>query len=319
MTQSHEARIDQDPRNQKQLDTEPSYDGTPFVANREVNEISLTKLAVKVGAAAIIVAGIFGVWQAKKFNDSADDILREADTSNSASPFPGSYNSAPPTTIYIEGDNNKDGALSKAEIQSLDPITNREAVENVDVKSLVSAYASDLDAWRQDAYDIMNKRMTKEQSGVITMPSVNDKLSYSDQDVINAVAIDTADASVQDNNPAEGQRMLPLIMDKNCPGFDEYFDKIPNDKMIINAAKQTGRELPRPTESFMQYDLKDVAQARIIKWENIPGPHESSEMTYQRYALYVLNENEGNSTWQLVNKWETDNIDVVREIESLQI
>jgi len=308
--------IDQDPLKQKKLNTEPSNGDPLLVAEKEINISKRTRLAVAAGAGVVALAAIFG-WVAKGVADDARGLVNSHGTDNSDKPFPGSYNGED-TTIYIQGDTDKDGALSKSEIQALDPIVDREAVKSVDVKSLLSAYASDLDSWRADTYAIMERRyMNDAQKDVVSVPIEQDKRLYSDQDVINSITIDLADMSVQTKNPTEGQRMLPLILDRNSAGFDEFYNKITDPSIIIDVNKHTGKQIPKPTGSFMGHDLSDVADARVIEWENVPGDYEPDATNFTRYALYVLNEKNGESSWQLINKWSPDQPGLQEAIDAL--
>lgn len=316
MTQPHKAHIDQVPPYQNNSNLEPAYNGSPFVADKEIDTKKRTKFAVYVGGAAVVAAAVFGGWMAKSFTSESSNILDKAGNQNSDTPFPGSYDAAPPT-ITIEGETIQNEILTKEEIQALDPAEYPEAVKSVDAKSLLSAYGSDLDSWRLDTFNYMKEHfLNAEQEKVLSMPPSGDKILYSNQDVINSVSIDLADASIQ-KIPEEGQRILPLIVNKNCPGFETYFNSVHQEGITININKDLGEQIPKPTETFMGHDISNASDARIIKWENLPTEGQEVDYEYQRYALYVLNEHDGESSWQLVDKWSTDRQDINNAIRSL--
>ena len=263
-------------------------------------------------AAVGVGAGIFAYASAKGKNEAYEQVLGGGIT-NSAEPFPNSSNGE--ITPLVIGDTNGDGEVTKDEIQQSSPL---EAAK-VDIEFLLKAYAQDFDDWREDSFKFLYKYMTPEQREIVKMPGSTDKSQFSDQEVANIVSIDIADASMQQDNPEEGQRMLPLVIDPDCEGFETFHKMVPMEGMVIAAYRQVGPELGRiESESFMGIDLTDAEQARIIKQEIIPGVGDDPTIRKQQYGLYTLNTVDGQSSWKLVQKWNDDHSELLEAIRPLK-
>lgn len=281
---------------------------------------------VKRGLAAVATVGVLGVgisgWNYLKLRNDTDGFTEPLgnDKSASAEPFNNSQSSET-VLVPVMGDADGDRVVTKQEISSLDPSEDEDAevIKSIEPGFLVEAYAADLDSWRQPTLEILKQHTTSTQADTLSLPLTEDKSAYTDQEVLNAIAIDLADASVQKNDPADGQRMLPMIIDRDCPGFDGYFNKITDGGMIIDINKQIDESLSPPTSSFMGHDLNKptITQARVIKWENIPGGPESESEDYNRYGLYALHETNGKSAWQLVDKWNVTDHKVMQAVKAL--
>ncbi len=262
-------------------------------------------------AAVGVGAGIFAYASAKGKNEAYEQVLGGGIT-NSAEPFPNSSNGE--ITPLVIGDTNGDGEVTKDEIQQSSPL---EAAK-VDTEFLLKAYGQDFDNWREATYDILYKNMTAEQQEVVKMPGSTDKSQFSDQEVTNVVTIDIADASIQEV-PEEGQRMLPVVMDPECAGFDGIQEKLPLEGVSVLAYRQIGPELEHiESDSFMGIDLSRVKEARVIKQENIPGKGQDQDRIFQQYGLYVLNDVNGRDSWQLVQKWDDDHSELLEAIRQLR-
>ncbi|UXA09995.1 hypothetical protein KXD97_17560 [Mycobacterium sp. SMC-8] len=265
---------------------------------------SLSWVKWLVIAVAVVVVGS-GAWYAWGYfaAKGSIDAVRDATVTEGTS--------TAEIISQLRGDTNGDGKVTKDEIQQSNPL---EAAK-IDTEYLLKAYAQDFDDWREDSFKFLYKYMTPEQREVVKMPGLTDKSQLSDQEVANIVSIDIADASMQQDKPEEGQRMLPLVIDPGCEGFETFFKMVPMEGMIIAAYRQVGPELERiKSKSFMGIDLTNTEQARIIKQEILPGIGDDPTIRKQQYGLYTLNTVNGHSSWKIVQKWDDDNSELLDAI-----
>lgn len=205
--------------------------------------------------------------------------------------------------LPIAGDQNGDGFLSKDELHGMAP----DAVAKVDPKLLASAYASDFDAWRQDTLIIQMKHgnLSDETLAVIGSPEslpTGPKSEYTDQQVLNQVSLDETDASIQEDL-IDGKRMMPLPINPESGGFEDSVNHLtPGNGAVLNYHRQVGESLPRPEASFNGVNLRQYAQARVIKQELLRNNRSTSE-TFTEYGLYGLVKNGESEEWQLVRRW----------------
>lgn len=209
-------------------------------------------------------------------------------------------------SIELPGDKNHDNVLSKYELSEMTP----EQVAMVDPSQLVVAYGPDFDAWRKDTLKILIKRdkLTPDQAAVIGTPDslpTGPKDLYSDQDVMNQVTLDIADASIQEDN-TEGLRMLPLPYSPEATGFEKARRFAATEGVVVlEPSRQVGESLPHPTGKFNGVDLTKYADARIIKQELLPNEGWDDRRTVQ-YGLYGLVKNGNDESWQLLRSYKDD-------------
>ncbi len=244
-------------------------------------------------AVAVVVVGC-GAWYAWGYFETKGAIAAEAGHNAGSSTASGGDRSSANVPPLL-GDTNHDGTLSKDELHALDPAdVAKVAADTKNLPMLVDAYEPDFDRWRQEIFDQVKGSLTPAQRTILTVPT-GPKESYADQDVINQVTLDLADASAQDDT-LNGERMLPLPC---SPGLVEFPDDIKatetnkyrsadaKDKVpIVNANRFVGPSLPRPTGSFNGVDLSGYSQIRVIPREYVPGPNDPTP-AYTRNCQYL--------------------------------
>lgn len=202
----------------------------------------------------------------------------------------------------MKGDQNGDDILSKEELHAMDPYD----VANVAPSILADAYTSDFDNWRQDTYNILvkNNGLTSDQLSVVSVPT-GPKTDYTDQQVMNQVTLDITDANIQEI-PADGQRMLPLVFNRDSGGFDEAMTLTASQETtVMNAYRQISDSIPHPKESFNGVDLSDYVQSRVVR--RVLLPNNENAMGIEEIALFGLVQGKsGAQEWQLVRHWLGD-------------
>ncbi len=241
------------------------------------------------------------------------------------------YDTSNPTAEapLIPGDTNGDGKVSRDEFKALianatkaEDVTN--AISNIPDSVIIDTYGGLFDKWRQATFDNLTStdNFSPEAKAVVTVP-IGEKENYSDQDVLNANALDEADSATQ-NNSLEGQVMFRVPYSQKIGGFSEsetkiFFNngnalKVP----IFTAAKVAGESLPHPTGEFNGTVLPEnkFAQVRIIKEELLPSRDGQTQASTE-YGLYGLEKSESEPQWQLIGRWAIDDPGVQDAIRRL--
>lgn len=195
-------------------------------------------------------------------------------------------------------------------------------VASLPVSELVTAYAPDLDSWRQISYNalVKSKGLTSDQLSSMSVPT-GPKSSYSDQDILNQVSLDILDASYQDN-PTFGPHALPLIISPDMNYYSSNLNIVNNNAanggtglLDISLYKQVGNVLPRITNrSFSDVDLTSYAQAALIQQESEPinGQAPSTE-----YGLYGLVKNGPDEEWQALRFYDPTDTGFITALSGL--
>lgn len=276
--------------------------GNPQQGNPKEKLSTRNKLIAAFGAGAVSVAAIFGVTHA--MGNDEKSVPQE----NSAT------HDTPPPSVDVNG--NPINELKSPESK----------VATGETLALLQAHSKNFDEWRGQTLDLLNRhnKLTTEQrqfleENLATLSQKTDKSMYSDQEVLAAVALDVADASIQDNL-AEGHAMLPLIISKRSGQYFTDTDlRLGNgDGAILNIYNQSGPDLPRPKESFWRIALDNVKDARVIiqtTTSNIPGDNE----IFTEAGLYVLNsDGNGNEQWQVRARLGLDDPEVQKDVTQLR-
>jgi hypothetical protein len=289
----------------------------PNARNSHKGRNKLIALAVT----GVMGAGAYGIYSA--IEDGTEHAIEKlfpdkTDTTSQIGDAPGSGISNDPMH-YLPGDTNHDGAYSNDELKAMSPAD----VANISPSLLLPVYGPELDSWRQDTYNnvIRAGRFTADQLSNVTVPT-GEKAAYSDQDILNQVALDVIDASTQDDT-VDGERILALPYDKGLGGFTQTVKQIdtnqnsnPTKMPVINSFKELGEPLPRPKSSFNGLDLSDYTQVRLIQQEALPNNPQDPEFT--EYGLYGLVANGNSEEWRELRRWTVDDYNFSEALSALK-
>ena len=261
-----------------------------------------------VALAAVIAGGIGGI----AYN------MGSKNSSNSAEGSGGLSGTEPVASVqYDPADTDRDGIISPIEAiyadgtvtaEELNTLPDPTQTEFVDPADLVSVYANDFDAWRQQTKDILIKKgwLTNEQLAVLAeMPDAAlPKEQWTDQMVLNAISLDIADSMIQE--PRElGVRMLPTVLDPETPSFAEVREDI-GEYVTVNILKTDLSEKPRGSEFMGITELSP--NARVIIADYVRDRDAAGSVEHSRVILLVdLEEGKDNSsqTWRELGAWDS--------------
>lgn len=248
-----------------------------------------------IGGAIVVAAIGGGVYEAKKF-DYADKA--EAGVPPNSLGNPQSAGAAQRPVI----DTNDSGAHRKDQIKAMDP----NAAATLDPAELTATFAGDFDRYRAQVYGTLLKTdLTAEQRGYLSVPpTTNDKSTWTDQQVVNAVTLDVADATLEEDLNT-GKVELAAVLDPQCGGFQAIRDGMrPNGQFVANVdIYKVGNPEPRPKHNtFLHVPIGP--NARLIFQSPVPGPGRSGGPS--QYALYDLIQSNGASNWKMLRRWTAD-------------
>lgn len=258
--------------------------GNPQQGNPKEKLSTRNKLIAAFGAGAVSVAAIFGVTHAMGHDEKS--VPQE----NSAT------HDTPPPSVDVNGNPINDEVKSP-----------ESKVATGETLALLQAHSKNFDEWRGSMLDLLKKhRMlsTEEEtfleSNYATLSNKSDKSTYTDNEVLAAVALDVADASAQDS-PAEGRDMLPVVIGKQAEYFQDALVRIGNGKgAIIDIYSQSGNTLKHPKGTFVSENLEHTKDARVIIQTKMVGINGRTDV-FTEAGVYVLNsDGADNEQWQVI-------------------
>lgn len=163
--------------------------------------------------------------------------------------------------------------------------------EPTDNQSLLIKYGSDFDAWRQQTYDILLKQNYITSTHRFVTVATGPKDAYGSQDILNQVALDVADASLQ-VPIVNGERMLSLVEDPKLGNYQDdmrYFDAHKGHQPDVNLHRVAGRSF-QLTGYFNGVDLTPYTRATLIEQEFIPSPGDNPTALHRVWPLRAYSE-----------------------------
>lgn len=260
------------------------------------------KLIAAFGAGAVSVAAIFGVTHA--MGNDEKSVPQE----NSAT-----YDTPPPS-VDVNG-NPITSETVKPEIK----------IATGEILKLLQEHSKNLDEWRGLTLDILkrNKLLSPEEqsfleSNYATLSEKADKSTYTDNEILAVTALDRADVSSQDDYSI-GHAMLPLINSKKSTDFNDLNLKIGNGKgALIDVFQQNGSSLKHPTNTFLDEDLQNTKDTRVIVQSKILGINGRTEVLVD-VGVYALNsDGQGNEQWQQKERYDLNYNGLQTALDSLR-
>ncbi|MDI9960738.1 MULTISPECIES: hypothetical protein [unclassified Rhodococcus (in: high G+C Gram-positive bacteria)] len=257
-------------------------------------------VGLTIGAVVVVGALIFGgtLLYGKSQVDEIKDAMASSDSqSASVEGAAGSVNSV---TRYDTADLE---AMDSSEFRSLDA--------NVRINHL----ARTLDGWRADTLAIMRKYMSPEQAALVDAQLPSNKSDYSDQDILNAYAIDVFDASVQGDtvkDNEEGRKLLSVVVDPDHPNYATLSAQIGNGKGgILSVFKASENSYPRiVSEKFMDLNVGSGGAA-IIRNTGVQDGKEYLSL------FELLRSSDGAQSWILKASYRPNDPAVAEAIQNI--
>jgi hypothetical protein len=178
-----------------------------------------------------------------------------------------------------------------------------ESFASVDIVPRLDFYGPRIDEWRDAAYTgVLYDLLDSNERQIVNNNLPADKSQYTPQDILNAYAIDVADASSQNTGTPkdiqEGRKIQSVIMSPEHPGFERVIEKIGNGQGTIVSVNSVVREYPRLTNvTFRGHSIGDNG-AELIRYKSLASGEEG-------YGLFTLLETpSGNTIWQFTDQYE---------------
>lgn len=253
------------------------------------------KLLMAVGAGAVSVAAIFGVAHSGSDEKS---VPQESSVTHDSS---------------VKGAENtfKDHAIAKGE-----------------TLNLLKAHSDNFDSWRGIELGLM-KQLNQLSADEIefldqnyaSLSQKSDKSTYTNNEILAAVALDIGDASAQDD-VRDGVNMLPLVVSPNADGYNHILSVVsdPSAGAVVTIYSENGSSLDRLSSgSFLDEKIENTKDARAIVQTKFAGVGSKND-TYTELGVYVLNsDGNGHEQWQLLNRYSMNSQRVQDAITSLNL
>ena len=278
------------------------HTGNPERGNPKEKLSTRNKLIAAFGAGAVSVAAIFGVTHA--MGNDEKSVPQE----NSAT------HDTPPPSVDTDG--------NTITIESSKP---ESKIATGETLALLQEHSKNFDEWRGKMLDLLksNHMLSAEEetfleSNYATLSNKSDKSTYTDNEVLTAVALDVADASAQDS-PAEGRDMLPVVIGKQAEYFQDALVKIGNGKgAVIDIYSQSGNSLKHPQGTFVSENLEHTKDARVIIQTKMVGINGRTDV-FTEAGVYVLNsDGADNEQWQVVARLDLSDPVVQTAVSNLR-
>ena len=194
---------------------------------------------------------------------------------------------------------------------------------------LLETHSANFDDWRGLELDILkrNNLLSAEEASFLdeqyaSLSQKSDKSTYTDNEVLAAVALDIADAGGQEAPDFElGTAMLPLVMNENQANYYKVYAVVadPHAGTAINVYRQGSADLKHPTGVFMDEKIENAKDTRAIVQTMIAGANGRNTEVFTEVGLYVLNsDNQGNEQWQTVERYGLDDPEAQAAVEALR-
>lgn len=244
-----------------------------------------------------------------KYNDgtvqSVDDYLEDYEPRNGGNPA-----------------NHDPGTVRPDERPALDIRKSAEALAAE--RALLAKHSKNLDEWREGTLDIISNSTSEnapstEERAVLALPRDVPKSEYTDQEVINSVTLDIADASLQgftEEEKARGVDMLRLVVSESSKKhFENLKDSIERGAGTIIASYTTlGESLTVPSGQFMNAIIEPGQEARLIHQHKNPGSQAHERKEFDEHGLYVLISDGTLEHWQLAGRYDPSESEEFRNI-----
>lgn len=267
--------------------------------------------AAAVTAASITAGAIFGISQIGK-NDKVASSTGGADQIASAS--------------YNPADTNHDGIVSDLESAILDGVVTKDELNkfsdpndsaNVGSADLVTAYAGDFDNWRKDTYNILDEKGWLNDEQKATLAEIPDKSKpkeeWNNQEVMNAVTLDVADATMQVSKKV-GILMMPTVLDKSAQSFTEARDSV-GKSAFIAVYNVSGGYIPKDKEFKGITNLSE--DARVIVSRHVEGEYSTVEHPHIVTLVDLQTGRNGERAWKELGSWDADDASTIQSVKEL--
>ena len=279
----------------------------PTSPSNEKEKMTLKmKLILAAGGASVLAAALFGGIAAA----SDDEKPKAPETSTSIEPE---------VVVNSEGIRIQDKTPAQTEVNT---------IATGETLNLLQEHSKNFDDWRELTLDILkrNNMLSVEEQTFLdtqyaTLSQKSDKSTYTNNEVLAAVAIDVADAGSQEEPDFEiGGEMLPLVVSRNRANFNEVNEIItnPHAGTVVDIYREDSLELQHPQGAFMDEKIENVKDARVIIQTKIAGTGNRTDV-FTEAGLYILNsDGKGNEQWQSVERYGLDDPEAQAAVDTLR-